>query len=342
MLFSTSEHSLLAVNDQLWVWGSNIFGELGLGHREDVLLPEKVDCVFDYSGIQSVKSIAFKSFVVTKAGNIYSCGKNDNFQITRTDIKETSTFVKNPYLDGVAIFDTTNYFCLAITHEGKLYIWGKNRNMYITKPRVVDIECDRVYNIYCSYHYALITTSNGLWVMGYYDSYKTSYEEPVKLEFSEHSKIMDIKCSLDLIVILTNDDKIFVSSNKKFITIEKNFIEPKICSVSNQIWIIHKDMSDRIFVSRIFKDVFNNLTLDNKEFDITNIIDIVGRFGICNNGNIFIVTNDNEVYCKGNNHHGVLGLGYKGRVDNLQLHPFLSGKKLFDSRNNIVKNARSG
>jgi len=366
MLFETNGvHSLLAIDNELWVWGSNCFGELGIGNNNYVQTPVAVDCQFDNSGIKSIKLTNCKSFVLTRAGNIFASGDNRNFQISdNNDVDKTSSvFIKNKFLKNISIFGTTDNQCIAVTKSGELYIWGKREifdysiDSFIIEPKILNIDYNHVYNIFCSYNYSVIVTDTGLWIVGYYYSLINYGDEPIKLKFDENHVITNMECCRDFIVILTSDNEIYLNyDKKKFILIDLNIIEPIICQVNPYIFILGKNEEGETITKMIGLLNGNILCVREITFDVNNVTKIMGSIGI--NKNIFVITDD-VVYCRGNNYYGALGCEQKicddvdfwsefsdsvGKINHLRQHDFLTrmnslSKKLFKN-NYFIKSAK--
>ncbi len=49
--------------------------------------------------------------------------------------------------------------------------------------------------------------------------------------------------------------------------------------------------------------------------------------------NVFLVTNDDKVYCFGSNSFGLLGFGHENEVQDLTLNQYLSHKQIINFKN---------
>ncbi len=133
-----ADMSSFGISDgKLYSWGYNYFGQLGLGvselnserkSPEQVPMPSGVTKFTDIAGGGGVFSMA-----LTDAGDIYSCGANEKYQLGLDNLHEyvKTTLQKVTKPDGVNKFtdiDAGSYHCMALTDTGEIYSWGKNNN----------------------------------------------------------------------------------------------------------------------------------------------------------------------------------------------------------------------
>ncbi len=68
-----ADHTMiLLATDEIYVWGYNGSGCLGLGHRDDMFVPQKLNLY----GIRKLISAGNHTFAITKTDHIYAWGKN--------------------------------------------------------------------------------------------------------------------------------------------------------------------------------------------------------------------------------------------------------------------------
>ncbi|XP_069928808.1 secretion-regulating guanine nucleotide exchange factor isoform X4 [Oryctolagus cuniculus] len=65
----------------LFAWGANSYGQLGLGHKEDVLLPQQLNDFCKSKCIRRITGGGGHSAVVTENGQVLSCGSNSFGQL---------------------------------------------------------------------------------------------------------------------------------------------------------------------------------------------------------------------------------------------------------------------
>ncbi|CAG2100697.1 unnamed protein product [Medioppia subpectinata] len=108
------KHSL-AVTDTGSV-GSNKYGQLGLGHESNQLLPAQIQY---YNEIKATKVVAgaHHTIILSDDGNVYTCGRNDDGQLGTWDKDNRCSLYK---------LSTINQHA-AVTANRVLYVWGECR-----------------------------------------------------------------------------------------------------------------------------------------------------------------------------------------------------------------------
>lgn len=116
---------------QVYGWGFNFNGLLGLGDDEPRLSPELIPGL---SNIAEVETGGNMTFAVTKAGGIYAWGTNESGQLGLDHTMDQHTPVLIPGLDnidtvianGAHIFTRGGDSTYAITNNNEVYAWGSN------------------------------------------------------------------------------------------------------------------------------------------------------------------------------------------------------------------------
>lgn len=95
-------HTVLLDNEEnIWVWGSNEYGQLGLGHNNDVETPTKLELK---KGNVSVKGLSIAvgdnhTVVIDKINQLWTFGSNSHYQLGYNEINGQSVQSLNtPYL----------------------------------------------------------------------------------------------------------------------------------------------------------------------------------------------------------------------------------------------------
>ena len=118
-------HTLAIGNDgNLYSWGYNIYGELGLGNTTNQSTPQKVAFPTGVTGWRVVAAGAFHSLAIGNDGNVYECG----YGISIGGSNQT-TFQKVGLPSGVLSWTSIaagSFNCFAIGSDGNLYGWGYN------------------------------------------------------------------------------------------------------------------------------------------------------------------------------------------------------------------------
>lgn len=121
-------------NDNLWTWGYNGYGQLGLNDESNKTLPVQVPLDFLTAGAKPVKVFGANnyscSFLIDSNGDLYSCGYNGYGQLGHGNTNKLDQFKRVSSISNVvdiAISNgTSTKSVYAITSDGSLYSCGFN------------------------------------------------------------------------------------------------------------------------------------------------------------------------------------------------------------------------
>ena len=116
-----SHSAAIAVNGDLYVWGANADGQLGLGDSAPRSEPTKVP------GLSNVTAVSLGyefSAALTANGDLYTWGLNGEGQLGLGDLTKRNTPTKVPGLSDVIAINMGENYSAAITANGDLYTWG--------------------------------------------------------------------------------------------------------------------------------------------------------------------------------------------------------------------------
>jgi len=123
-----AEHSLAVNSDgELWVWGENARGQLGLGNNTRYNTPQRVT---NPAGTwKTVAAGTGHSFAINSAGQLFSWGRNDLGQLGLGHYtnRNIPTQITNPSRTWKAV-DGGDAYSVAIDNNGLLFSWGHNGN----------------------------------------------------------------------------------------------------------------------------------------------------------------------------------------------------------------------
>jgi len=347
MSFDTNGSTLVVISGELWVCGKNDYGQLGVGHKEDVRTFTRIESEFTKLGIKQVKSGYTHSLVLTNSGEVYGAGNNQSFQLGLHDnLNGSTTFIKLP-IENVQKVECSGNFCMAIS-ENNLYIWGhifkhQYGHYQFTMPtKIISTQYNEVYNIFSGstsdQTNFIIETNNGIFL-----SKKITHEDNlfVKLNLNNNYSTIDIKFNWDAILLLSKNLDGEINLHRYDWDMQKFKIEkdiklnnPKIFANIFKTYILNENSKDIIR----FKPSHKNIIPYKDNMNLPTIINDI----ILGHEHIFYIMSDDKVYCKGRNNSYELGLGHNLTIEHLVEHPFLSGKGLERyPKINKVKNARS-
>ena len=122
--------SLAIGNDgNLYTWGGNYYGELGIGNTIIQKSPIMVPDPYMVTGWSDVSAGSYVSVAEDNHGNMYSCGYNIYGQLGIGQSANRNYFTKIPYRYGVSDYTSICigiHFGIALGDDGNLYSWGSN------------------------------------------------------------------------------------------------------------------------------------------------------------------------------------------------------------------------
>lgn len=112
----------------LCAWGLNNDGQLGLGHRREVVSPSEVECFEDVK-IADVCGGEFHTLFLTDRHEVYSCGLNRDGQLgISSDLDSSCDPMPVILPEPVARIASGAHFNYAVTLAGAVYSWGQGDN----------------------------------------------------------------------------------------------------------------------------------------------------------------------------------------------------------------------
>ncbi|CAB3380825.1 Hypothetical predicted protein [Cloeon dipterum] len=125
-------HTLALTSDrEVFSFGRNNFGQLGLGHKDEQTLPVKLDFPLPGTVVTVIACLCLSSIALLDSGEVLAWGKNeDGILALNADVNEQNVPRQVPGLEGITI---TRIVCganhvLALSDDGKVYSWGWNRD----------------------------------------------------------------------------------------------------------------------------------------------------------------------------------------------------------------------
>ena len=138
-LVTGSEHTLaLSQSGEIYTWGGNDRGQLGLGDAEDRDKPHAILHRFTRSRVQSIAAGQRHSVALSEKGEIFTFGSNDCSQLgyplrgtSTSGIDNANEFITIPRLvdavRGVRIHAGAR-MTMATVRSGKVFVWGCNES----------------------------------------------------------------------------------------------------------------------------------------------------------------------------------------------------------------------
>ncbi|KAM9768701.1 secretion-regulating guanine nucleotide exchange factor isoform 2-T2 [Dama dama] len=156
----------------LFAWGANSYGQLGLGHKEDVLSAQQLNDFCKPGCIKRITGGGGHSAVVTDEGILFVCGLNKDGQLGLGHTEEVLYFTLCRSLLGCAIQQVACGwdFTIILTENGQVLSCGSNsfgqlgvphgpRRCVI--PQAIELLREKVVSIAAGLRHALASTARG-------------------------------------------------------------------------------------------------------------------------------------------------------------------------------------
>ncbi|XP_043337264.1 secretion-regulating guanine nucleotide exchange factor isoform X1 [Cervus canadensis] len=156
----------------LFAWGANSYGQLGLGHKEDVLSAQQLNDFCKPGCIKRITGGGGHSAVVTDEGSLFVCGLNKDGQLGLGHTEEVLYFTPCRSLLGCAIQQVACGwdFTIILTENGQVLSCGSNsfgqlgvphgpRRCVI--PQAIELLREKVVSIAAGLRHALASTARG-------------------------------------------------------------------------------------------------------------------------------------------------------------------------------------
>ncbi|XP_078218871.1 X-linked retinitis pigmentosa GTPase regulator isoform X6 [Callithrix jacchus] len=216
------EHSAVVTgNNKLYVFGSNNWGQLGLGSKSAVSKPTCVKALKP----EKVKLAACgrnHTLVSTEGGNVYATGGNDEGQLGLGDTEERTTFHRVSFFTSqhkIKQLSAGSNTSAALTEDGRLFMWGDNSEGQIGLPNILNACVPHqvtigkpVSWISCGYYHSAFVTNGELYIFGESENGKLGLPNEL---LSNHripqlvpeipEKVIQVACGGEHSVVLTED-----------------------------------------------------------------------------------------------------------------------------------------
>jgi len=128
------DNIVLMDNGEVWAWGRNAYGELGVGNTSNVLVPTKVTALNGVNIVDVQLSKAYyyigryHTLFLADDGSLYACGYNAEGQlgIGNTTNQSTPQLLSKSDWSKIYAMGEGGGFSAGIDTSGDLYMWGYN------------------------------------------------------------------------------------------------------------------------------------------------------------------------------------------------------------------------
>jgi alpha-tubulin suppressor-like RCC1 family protein len=169
----------------------------------------------------------YRTFALTKEGEVYSWGKNNNGELGYPCVPEYGGLVLTPKLvtaltgKKICAISDGYSFALGLTKDGKIYSWGSNRSCELGRPPQETISDPEEIP---GFPYAIISVAAGtkhavaidkkgkLWMWGdnFTSGPDSSGKNPIKIKIPEKIKFTSIACGATFTGALSEDGVLYM------------------------------------------------------------------------------------------------------------------------------------
>ncbi|XP_076579400.1 retinitis pigmentosa GTPase regulator b isoform X2 [Chaetodon auriga] len=218
------EHTaLITENGKLFMFGSNNWGQLGLGSKATVNKPTCVKALKS-ERVHLVACGRNHTLICTAQGKVLASGGNSEGQLGLGDCEERTSFQTVPAFDShgpIKMLAAGSNTSAALTASGKLFMWGDNtegqiglgKESHASSPQEVSVGRPISWVSCGYYHSAFVTADGALYTFGERDSGKLGlgteqlprHRVPQRVK-SIKQPVVQVACGGGHTVALTEDD----------------------------------------------------------------------------------------------------------------------------------------
>nr|XP_015099116.1 secretion-regulating guanine nucleotide exchange factor isoform X10 [Vicugna pacos] len=224
----------------LFAWGANSYGQLGLGHKEDVLLPQQLSDFCKPGCVKRITGGGGHSAIVTDEGDLFVCGLNKDGQLGLGHTEDVLYFTPCKSLLGCPVQQVACGwdFTIILTENGQVLSCGSNSFGQLgvshgprrcVFPQAVELLRETVVSIAAGLRHALAATASGLvyqWGTGLASSGRRlcpgqtlplflTAKEPNRVTGLENSQAICVLAGSDHSASLTDAGELYVWGSNK-------------------------------------------------------------------------------------------------------------------------------
>ena len=163
LVSSTDEHvAAVTSNNEVWTWGSNAYGQLGHGTKENAVEPKRVEAL-DRIPADKVIADYFYTFIVTVDGDLLTCGLGKHGVLGFTDTQNKLVPERvDLYGHKVQFVTMCPTHAVAVTKTGLVFTWGQGRDGVLGHGDIKDSFLPKLVDALCPEHIVKVAVGNAL------------------------------------------------------------------------------------------------------------------------------------------------------------------------------------
>ena len=326
VIVSNTTTAAISQDDELYMWGSNYYGQIGNGTTTEQLTPYKV-----LSDVKSISLSSTNSAAITNSGELYIWGSNYDGDIGN-GIYGAYSSQKNqliPYkvLSNVKSVSLGLACSAAITNSGELYMWGGNFDGQIgngtTKNQLTPYKVlNNIKSISLGRNRSAAITDNGdlyMWGSNYYGQIGNGTTKDQLTPYKVLSNVKNIMLEDNDIAAITNDDDLYLWGYNSYGQVGNGTTKDQLTpykvlgNVRNvslgyaNIATITNNGDLYIWGDNFHGQIGNGTTKD--QLTPCKVLSNVKSVSLGHFYNVSAITNNSDLYIWGDNFHGQIGNG---------------------------------
>jgi len=202
-----AEHAAL-MNEagDLYMWGYNAVGQLGLGDYLNRLVPTKVNG--NFGKVKYISCGYFHTGFINDKNQLFMCGQNSYRCIPTSHLNSTKKFI---LIEEDVIHVECGYSTTAIIKNQKLHMYGEVDKYTVFALKTRDISCDSV-----SIGSNVMSIQDGYYLKIYYPN--LGLPTPFQISSQEYQikhKTSKLKCDYKAIILDNEDNLHIIDQNSK-------------------------------------------------------------------------------------------------------------------------------
>ncbi|XP_050432104.1 X-linked retinitis pigmentosa GTPase regulator-like [Adelges cooleyi] len=219
---------IVCQNGRVFCFGKNLFGQLGLGHKENVYKP---NCVKSLKPEKILHIACGRSHTIvsTDSDVVYGFGDNSNGQLGQPTTTEGSSFPIRitKFDDKIIQIAAGSHHTAVLVENGDVYVWGSNgdkqlgiepsnESYSVRSPTIVSIFQPVVYIACGANHSAFVTKTGEMFTSGNREHGKLGHDYLSLHRVDTTEKIIQVACGANHTIALNDSGKVFVCGNNDY------------------------------------------------------------------------------------------------------------------------------
>jgi alpha-tubulin suppressor-like RCC1 family protein len=311
--------AFITIDDELYTFGNNEFGQLGYHSFDSILTPNKVNIDFK---IKSVSCGSNHTAFITTNDELYSFGNNSSEQLCfKTHVQSIYKPTRVNIDFKIKSVSCGGNHTAFITNNHELYSFGNNSfgQLGLVKNSGINnisnkVDLKSVYIVSCGYnHTACITTNHNLYTFG-----DNKYKQLGRISYNNntpvlvHQNVDTVSCGVIHTAFITTTKELYTFGTNEYLQLNStNTISNKPEKIYDEVKHISCGYYNTIFVKTINEhDTLYAFGKNCNEYIIKPFKPSEKKIKSisCGRAHFAFITDNNNLYVAGDNTYGQLGI----------------------------------